>query len=474
MTASMFEALFENPRDLAITGIFVALLLILFVVACVRAYRDPASRLADAAPVLLTSGGILGTFLGVLLGLLEFNPALGEIETSIGRLIEGLKTAFITSVAGMTLGVFFKLLRTSDGFSGTGAPGPEGPQPGHFLDVLKKQNELLESTKKVIAGDEESSLAGRMKLIHSDLREWNDENRKRAEGFQAELWRQFSEFSEMLSKAATEQVVEALRSVIADFNQQLNEQFGDNFKKLNAAVEKLVDWQDRYRQQLIELHEHYTQSVEAVKTIERAVARIAESTESIPTSMQRLEDVVGMTKQQIDELGEHIDAFRVMRDRAVEAIPSIQAQVTEMVTQIGHSVQAATAQQETLAVDLDVFTKKQDAEMTRLTKAMTDFGQRVQRDMQAVQEEVGQSTTQIMETTKEAVDTLLREETRRVDRLNTEIQQLVRRKFEFLNSETEKEVVRVMNEFGRSLTQIARKFSDYYGGLADTVKGGRD
>jgi CHASE3 domain sensor protein len=39
-----------------------------------------------------------------------------------------------------------------------------------------------------------------------------------------------------LSKMGSQALVEALRDVIKDFNAKITEQFGDNFKELNAAV----------------------------------------------------------------------------------------------------------------------------------------------------------------------------------------------------------------------------------------------
>ncbi|RMD63219.1 hypothetical protein D6833_05875, partial [Candidatus Parcubacteria bacterium] len=53
---------------------------------------------------------------------------------------------------------------------------------------------------------------------------------RRFESFAKDLWRQMESFGEMLSKSATEQVINALKDVISDFNQNLTEQFGDNFK----------------------------------------------------------------------------------------------------------------------------------------------------------------------------------------------------------------------------------------------------
>lgn len=59
----------------------------------------------------------------------------------------------------------------------------------------------------------------------------------------------------MMSKSATEQVINALKEVISDFNNNLVEQFGENFKQLNAAVLELVQWQENYKQQLLQMTE---------------------------------------------------------------------------------------------------------------------------------------------------------------------------------------------------------------------------
>lgn len=66
-----------------------------------------------------------------------------------------------------------------------------------------------------------------------------------------------------MAKGATEQIIDALRQVIIDFNQNLTEQFGENFKALDASVKKLVEWQGNYKTQIEQMSEQYQQSVES-------------------------------------------------------------------------------------------------------------------------------------------------------------------------------------------------------------------
>ena len=68
-------------------------------------------RLMQAVPSILTSLGILGTFIGLSVSVLMFNTASSEsIRTSIETLLAGMGTAFFTSVFGMIFSVVFLLI----------------------------------------------------------------------------------------------------------------------------------------------------------------------------------------------------------------------------------------------------------------------------------------------------------------------------------------------------------------------------
>ena len=50
-------------------------------------------------PIILTMLGILGCFVGITLGLLNFNTA--DVQSSVPTLLEGIKTSFFASIAGI-------------------------------------------------------------------------------------------------------------------------------------------------------------------------------------------------------------------------------------------------------------------------------------------------------------------------------------------------------------------------------------
>ena len=76
-------------------------------------YALGATGLADITPGILTSLGILGTFMGLVTGLsgLNLNAAdTSALLTAMERLIGGMSTAFLTSIAGVVASIFFNLM----------------------------------------------------------------------------------------------------------------------------------------------------------------------------------------------------------------------------------------------------------------------------------------------------------------------------------------------------------------------------
>ncbi len=73
-------------------------------------YKPRGRRFTELTPNFMTSLGILGTFFGIVKGLYHFDPQ--DIDSSIPTLLEGLKTAFNTSIFGVVGSFFFKISTT--------------------------------------------------------------------------------------------------------------------------------------------------------------------------------------------------------------------------------------------------------------------------------------------------------------------------------------------------------------------------
>lgn len=99
--------------------------------------------LYDSIPSVFTTLGILGTFSGIYIGLLDFD--VNNIDSSIPKLLEGLKTAFLTSILGIMLSLIFSKI-TKMVYNKVEKIQPE--VPSSEIASLNKILEVLERTEK--------------------------------------------------------------------------------------------------------------------------------------------------------------------------------------------------------------------------------------------------------------------------------------------------------------------------------------
>jgi len=434
--SSHVESFLHNVQAAGITNFFIWIITAILVLGVICSRMGKGGRFVDYTPNLLTSLGILGTFFGIVIGLMHFDPT--DIDHSIFLLLNGLKTAFITSLVGMGSAILFKILSATPFLANKRVLGKQADIGPMMLAALEEQGRQLRSLRSAIAGEEESSLAGQIKLFRSDsydrgaqlhrLLEDNTnmtrrmaettESLKRAvsgeeessiagqlklarqdamdqrrlqvqrfDEFSNKLWQQMQTFAELLSKSATEQVINALKEVITDFNRNLTEQFGENFKELNDAVGKLVEWQENYRLQLEQMGEQYSQGVEAITQTESSVAQISEKSQVIPIVMERLREVIEVNQQQVEELDRHLESFAQVRDRAVEAVPEIQGQIESMIKGVAESTQ--------------IFSEGLKAGSEQMLSSISTgteiFNNEVVRQMKAIEETFGNASRQLAE-----------------------------------------------------------------------------
>ena len=90
----------------ASTWICLGIIIAAFVVCLLCVFRFKKSdkllehrRIIEYFPTFVSTLGVLGTFFGITMGLIAFDS--GDLDKSIPGLLDGLKTAFFTSLAGM-------------------------------------------------------------------------------------------------------------------------------------------------------------------------------------------------------------------------------------------------------------------------------------------------------------------------------------------------------------------------------------
>ena len=103
-------------------------------------------------------------------------------------------------------------------------------------EASEQEQEALDKLRKAVSAESDSSLLTQVQKLRTDFKDG-----------QNELIREFRQFAQTMADNNSKALIEALEKVIRDFNTQLTEQFGENFKQLNQAVGALLTWQENYR-----------------------------------------------------------------------------------------------------------------------------------------------------------------------------------------------------------------------------------
>jgi len=202
-------------------------------------------------------------------------------------------------------------------------------------------------------------------------------------------------------------LIEALKEVIGDFNTQINEQFGENFKHLNAAVGELVIWQQQYRVELDQLQTvqraaaddlriaagslsamteragAFTDAAASMESILRGLAQqsviIEQSQRSLSTVLVEMKDVAPQFAQKLDELASSMQ----------RGVAKVQADVSDVVRNFGTQVQSSSAEMKQLLAE--TLKKSQKEVNDELSKGLDVVRQSVITLDKGLQEELTKS-----------------------------------------------------------------------------------
>jgi hypothetical protein len=314
-----------------VIGVFSILLLSLFTSALVLIALRRALAYYRSVPTLLTTFGILGTFLGISTGLLHFDVA--NVEASIPMLLDGLKLAFITSISGILLAVCLRLVLvlSVDAAADAEQPLTDNLTPATFTAYQSQLAEAqLAATRQLID-----------RITQMDSRLVETLERQHAQQLAA-----FSEFAEQLSEMGSRQLIVALESVIRDFNANLGEQFGENFRRLDASVEKLVRWQDQYRDHMETLGQQLDHATEGVAKSEASLQALTQQARQISSYIEDQDATMTGLRRESIELESLLGSIADLRDRARDAFPAIDQRLKAMLENIESAVLSALSAQQ--------------------------------------------------------------------------------------------------------------------------------
>lgn len=317
----------DNLTTIYFVAIIFFIGIIFFIITLVqRKHYLINKNIIDSFPSILTTLGVLGTFVGITLGLLAFDPL--NIDESIGKLLSGLRIAFLTSIAGMLSSVMlgFVINRISDvrtkelaDISRQLAKLEGDKNNQNLLDILqnieKNNMELLnaincqtESNKKLIElFKREINLAikGQNKDIESISSMIDNYNKSFLElsqlisnmkdDFNNEktvLNKKIDNFSFILSennsKALVNVMTEATEKFASSMDEIISKLVQENFDKLNNSVEQMIQWQQDNKEAMnslvleyLEMQNNFAETSTILKNVGINVTELISNTDKI-------------------------------------------------------------------------------------------------------------------------------------------------------------------------------------------------
>ena len=106
-------------------------------------------RIVEYFPTFVSTLGVLGTFYGITIGLLSFDT--GNLDQSIPGLLDGLKTAFFTSLAGMIGSMFLSGFISKKQDENDGGVSDINQAAGTICQAVQQMSELNKQTIEQLA-----------------------------------------------------------------------------------------------------------------------------------------------------------------------------------------------------------------------------------------------------------------------------------------------------------------------------------
>ena len=440
-----------------------------------------------AAPGLMVGTGVFGTFLGIFAALRGFDVA--DIDSSVPTLLEGMKTAFFSSVCGMFASLTFRLC--SFGFKREEVVATD---PMAMLGAIR---EGIEHQTAAIAGDGEESLASQVRRMRTDGADASRDLAALIDRRAGEQIAEFRDFAKHMVDNTHGALIEALEGVIRDFNDKLTEQFGENFKQLNAAVGRLVEWQERYRDQMDRMEARLDAALSATEAAQgaltvssAAMTTMAGQADAITRTAERLGAAVEDAKTSIGAMADLTGTLAELRGKALEAFPVIEKNLADVT---GGMRTAAEAQRRHLTDASDTLGASLKDTTERSSKAMQDaatgYGETMamavkdtaenlktsienQTDtLTASLERAEKALADAIRADSEALRDALLEAAKRVDDGVGALTQGIDDRFEQFDQQSQQAVSRVIEDMGGKLASISGKLTEDYGIIIDAVDG---
>ena len=256
--------------------------------------------------------GVLGTFVGISIGLWKFNP--NDITSSVPLLLSGMKIAFATSIIGMAASIFMKYIALKN------------EDEENIDDILELFNTMIAESRNV-----------NNTLI---------ENQKQTENVLNKVSEIWASHQENLTVVLKNEIASLNNNTISKQEELIGEfkKLGECFTLLNSGVNNLLTWQENYKETIENTTKELETVIQTIHNADESIESISKNASLIKENNENLSEVLKEINKTQNVIIDSNKSIIEISNTAKESIP----QINEHFTNIDNRTKESTAYLQTL------------------------------------------------------------------------------------------------------------------------------
>ena len=443
-----------------ITWICLVIILVAFIVCFVLVQKIKNSdklvenrRVVEYFPTFISTLGVLGTFFGITMGLMAFDTT--DLDKSIPGLLDGLKTAFFTSLAGMIGSMILSAFIGRKQDEKEGGISDINQAAGTICQAVKQMSDLNKSTIEKLASQMEEQEKDR-KAFYSTMGSVMESVKKT----------QASISESLLSINKSQSAVESeMHSVVINQRSQNEVLFEATGSMINSIGR---------------LEENSTTQTSHLAATQKSIVEIAEFTHHIPDLVDLVEGTVG-TQEEINtqvqklknildgevlQIEESMDKTNQLLERKFDEFTELlKKSNTEALVEVIDLVEGMVGTQEEINNQVQKLKNILDGEVLQIEESMDKTNQLLERKFDEFTELLKKSNTEaLVEVMKKVTEEFQKQ-------MNSLINKLIQENFDQLNRSVERlnQWQQENKEMISSLTQQYKQMATNFETTSDSL-----
>ena len=256
--------------------------------------------------------GVLGTFVGISIGLWKFNP--NDITSSVPLLLSGMKIAFATSIIGMAASIFMKYIALKN------------EDEENIDDIMELFNTMIAESRNV-----------NNTLI---------ENQKQTENVLNKVSEIWASHQENLTVVLKNEIASLNNNTISKQEELIGEfkKLGECFTLLNSGVNNLLTWQENYKETIENTTKELETVIQTIHNADESIESISKNASHIKENNENLSEVLKEINKTQNVIIDSNKSIIEISNTAKESIP----QINEHFTNIDNLTKESTSYLQTL------------------------------------------------------------------------------------------------------------------------------